>query len=235
MGHFRPEFLNRIDDIKDFWSHSILNRCVRLLTHQRKLFAKLKIVSRHGWIFNKKLAHVGARRLRPKFPARILKRLIQNVLDPLALELIDGTDGDTVKLLLMIELFLQTSAIDIEPNSQRALLKIKPTKTYQERMNQTASSKFGVIAKRSGENVKLLDLFCLRQMKTINQPNKIYEKDRAKFSSASLLSQVISAKHPNSKLNEAHRWQTRHSESCRFSCAASAQGSIFSFHHSIQI
>ena len=30
-------------------------------------------------------------------------------------------------------------------------------KTYQERMNQTASSKFGAIAKHIGENVKLLD------------------------------------------------------------------------------
>lgn len=30
-------------------------------------------------------------------------------------------------------------------------------KTYQERMNQTASSKFGAIAKHLGENVKLLD------------------------------------------------------------------------------
>ena len=101
-GHFRPEFLNRIDDIVIFdrihpeSMHAIvdvqLEKVVRQVKDSRDITLDFDnsvrdMLARDGYD--------------PSFGARPLKRLIQKrVLDPLALELIDGRihDGDTVKV-----------------------------------------------------------------------------------------------------------------------------------------
>ena len=57
----------------------------------------------------------------------------------------------------MIELPLRISYNGYMDQIRSEYLENHTNKTYQERMNQTASSKFGAIAKHLGENVKLLD------------------------------------------------------------------------------
>ncbi len=98
-GHFRPEFLNRVDDIVVFHSLSRsdlarivdiqLERLTSLLT-QRKLTLSLSEAAR---------SFLAERGYDPVFGARPLKRAIQRYLqDPLALALLDGefSEGDAV-------------------------------------------------------------------------------------------------------------------------------------------
>ena len=97
--HFKPEFLNRVDDIVIFRplgeeqiAHIVDLQLVRLdrLLADRKLTLKLEpdakaLIAREGYD--------------PAFGARPLKRAIQRLLqDPLAMALLDGTfkDGDTI-------------------------------------------------------------------------------------------------------------------------------------------
>jgi ATP-dependent Clp protease ATP-binding subunit ClpB len=99
--HFRPEFLNRVDDIIVFHrlSEDDLAAIVRL---QFALLAK-RVAERHVTLT---LTDEGAHWLAtqgydPSYGARPLKRLLQKeVADPLALALLDGkfTDGDTVEV-----------------------------------------------------------------------------------------------------------------------------------------
>ena len=98
--HFRPEFLNRIDDIVIFdrihkeTLHTIVD--VQLSRVARQIKDSRDITLRFDKSARDMLAEDG---YDPAFGARPLKRLIQKrILDPLALELIDGRihDGDTI-------------------------------------------------------------------------------------------------------------------------------------------
>jgi ATP-dependent Clp protease ATP-binding subunit ClpB len=99
--HFRPEFLNRIDDVIVFHSLSKedLVRIVEIqLGHLRKLLADRKI---NLELTEAAKQHLAAAGYDPTFGARPLKRAIQReVQDPLALELLSGefTEGDTVQV-----------------------------------------------------------------------------------------------------------------------------------------
>jgi len=101
-GHFRPEFLNRIDDIVIFDRiHPELMRAI-VDVQLEKVVRQVKDSRDITLDFDNSIRDMLARDgYDPSFGARPLKRLIQKrVLDPLALELIDGRihDGDTVKV-----------------------------------------------------------------------------------------------------------------------------------------
>ena len=101
-GHFRPEFLNRIDDIVIF--DRIHPESMRAIVDVQleKVVCQVKDSRDITLDFDSSVRDMLARDgYDPSFGARPLKRLIQKrVLDPLALELIDGRihDGDTVKV-----------------------------------------------------------------------------------------------------------------------------------------
>ncbi len=101
-GHFRPEFLNRIDDIVLFDRIDATNMkaivAVQLDTMVRQLELQKDITLRLDAAVTEMLATDG---YDPAFGARPLKRLIQRrVLDPLALEIINGAiaEGAIVKV-----------------------------------------------------------------------------------------------------------------------------------------
>jgi ATP-dependent Clp protease ATP-binding subunit ClpB len=97
--HFRPEFLNRVDDVIVFHSLSRehLAQIVEIqLDHLRQLLAERKIGLRFTTAATEHLAEIG---YDPTYGARPLKRAIQRyVQDPLALAILQGTfgEGDTV-------------------------------------------------------------------------------------------------------------------------------------------
>jgi ATP-dependent Clp protease ATP-binding subunit ClpB len=102
-GHFRPEFLNRVDDILVFerLTKSDLRQIVEIQFRslQRRMADRHIELTLSGeaadW-----LAEEG---YDPSFGARPLKRLLQKVIaDPLALKLLEGTfgDGDTVDVVI---------------------------------------------------------------------------------------------------------------------------------------
>ena len=100
--HFRPEFLNRIDDIVlfDRISQDAMRAIVdvQLANIIRQVRNSREITLKFDDAVKDMLATDG---YDPAFGARPLKRLIQKrVLDPLALEIIDGrvNDGDVVKV-----------------------------------------------------------------------------------------------------------------------------------------
>ena len=98
--HFRPEFLNRIDDIVIF--DRIRPEAMRAIVdvHLTKVARQVKDSRDITLEFDESVRDMLARDgYDPAFGARPLKRLVQKrVLDPLALELIDGRihDGMTV-------------------------------------------------------------------------------------------------------------------------------------------
>jgi ATP-dependent Clp protease ATP-binding subunit ClpB len=100
-GHFRPEFVNRIDEIVVFEPlgreeiERIVDIQVRLLS-ERLAERKLTVVLTEG-----ARAFLATEGYDPAFGARPLKRLIQRqVQDPLALKLLSGEirEGDTVEV-----------------------------------------------------------------------------------------------------------------------------------------
>ncbi len=99
-GHFKPEFLNRVDDIVIFrpLGEEQLAHIVDLqLTRLDKLLAARKITLTIDDAAKRFVASEG---YEPAFGARPLKRAIQRLLqDPLALALLDGrfADGDHIK------------------------------------------------------------------------------------------------------------------------------------------
>ena len=101
-GHFRPEFLNRIDDIVIF--DRIHPESMRAIVDVQleKVVRQVKDSRDITLDFDSSVRDMLARDgYDPSFGARPLKRLIKKrVLDPLALELIDGRihDEDTVKV-----------------------------------------------------------------------------------------------------------------------------------------
>jgi len=99
IDHFRPEFVNRIDEIVRFRSltEADLAPIVRIqLDHLRARLAERRITLE---VTDAALAHLAAAGYDPAFGARPLKRVIQReVADRLASALLDGaiTDGDRV-------------------------------------------------------------------------------------------------------------------------------------------
>lgn len=101
--HFRPEFLNRIDDIVLF--HRIDEKQLRKIVDIQLEQVKLQLQEKHISLdvsdeVKDFLAREG---YNPAFGARPLKRAIQtHLLDPLALDIIDGKvkDGDQLKTTL---------------------------------------------------------------------------------------------------------------------------------------
>jgi ATP-dependent Clp protease ATP-binding subunit ClpB len=97
--HFRPEFLNRVDDIIVFrpLSREELRHIVELqLTRLRKLLAERRI---HLEISPAAADLIAAEGYDPSFGARPLKRAIQSMVqNPLAVQLLEGvfSDGDTI-------------------------------------------------------------------------------------------------------------------------------------------
>ncbi len=99
--HFRPEFLNRIDDTIVFHNltRSDLVRIVDIqVDHLRRLLAERKI---NLLLTEAAKFHLAEAGYDPNFGARPLKRVIQRqVQDPLALALLEGQfgEGDTVQV-----------------------------------------------------------------------------------------------------------------------------------------
>lgn len=101
QNHFKPEFLNRIDEITIF--HSLqekdIEKIVDLqLAHIQKRLDEKKITIVVDDAAKKLLTKLG---YSPDFGARPLKRILQTeLLDQLALKMIDGTikEGQTVKI-----------------------------------------------------------------------------------------------------------------------------------------
>jgi len=101
--HFRPEFLNRVDEIIIFHSLSLedLVKIVDIqLRHLEKRLADYKITLEVSEEAKRYLAQEG---FDPVFGARPLKRVIQRELqDPLAREMLEGkfNEGETVRVVL---------------------------------------------------------------------------------------------------------------------------------------
>ncbi len=98
-GHFRPEFLNRVDEIIIF--HSLSREHIgQIVDIQMEMLGK-RLASRHLKIELTEAARdlIVDEGFDPNYGARPLKRAIQNrILDPLALKVLEGvfSDGDTV-------------------------------------------------------------------------------------------------------------------------------------------
>jgi ATP-dependent Clp protease ATP-binding subunit ClpA len=118
--HFRPEFLNRIDDIVVFHSLSMndLKNIVEILLKQ---VAK-RLEDRHISIelSDKAKEFLVNEGYDPKYGARPLKRTIQRrVLDPLALDVLNGRIRDGDHVVVDVEdgklVFLQEEKSDPKP------------------------------------------------------------------------------------------------------------------------
>jgi ATP-dependent Clp protease ATP-binding subunit ClpB len=98
--HFKPEFLNRVDDIVIFrpLAEAQIGRIVELqLARLDRLLAERKLTLQ---VDDDAKALVAAEGFDPAFGARPLKRAIQRLLqDPLAMALLEGRfrDGDTIR------------------------------------------------------------------------------------------------------------------------------------------
>ena len=97
--HFRPEFLNRIDDVIVF--HALeMSHLKRIIEIQLKRLAKL--IAERGLIIEISEGakdHLARQGYDPAFGARPLKRVLQKeIIDPLAMKLLEGKfkAGDTV-------------------------------------------------------------------------------------------------------------------------------------------
>ena len=98
-GHFRPEFLNRIDEVVLFHPLSRIHMAT-IIDHQMGLLLKrLEDRKMRVSLTDAAKAHLVAEGYDPVYGARPLKRTIQRlVLDPLALRVLQGefTEGDEV-------------------------------------------------------------------------------------------------------------------------------------------
>ena len=101
-GHFRPEFLNRVDDVIVF--SRLRREDLRAIVDIQFAHLQARLVPRRITLrlTPEAAAWLAAEGYDPSFGARPLKRLIQReVADPLALELLNGTyrDGDTIDVV----------------------------------------------------------------------------------------------------------------------------------------
>ncbi len=100
-NHFKPEFLNRIDEIVIFHSLSE-NEIAQIVNLQLKIVAKRLLKQNIKIEVSEKAKKLIAKKgYEPSFGARPLKRVIQNkILDELALKIIEGkiTEDDIVEI-----------------------------------------------------------------------------------------------------------------------------------------
>jgi ATP-dependent Clp protease ATP-binding subunit ClpB len=102
-SHFRPEFLNRVDDVVVFkpLGEQDIARIIDLqIVRLEKLLAERKLVLEVTDEAKKFVAHEG---YEPAFGARPLKRALQRLVqDPLAMAVLEGrfSDGDKVRVTL---------------------------------------------------------------------------------------------------------------------------------------
>jgi ATP-dependent Clp protease ATP-binding subunit ClpB len=99
--HFRPEFLNRVDEIVIF--HSLGKEHLKQIVdiQLRSLENRLKARGLHLVITDSAKAQLAERGYDPIFGARPLKRVIQQEIEnPLATHILDGdfAEGDTVEI-----------------------------------------------------------------------------------------------------------------------------------------
>ncbi len=100
-GHFKPEFLNRVDDIvifKPLGEEQIAHIVDLQLKRMDRLLADRKITIE---VTDEAKALIAAEGYEPAFGARPLKRAIQRMLqNPLAIELLEGkfADGDRIRV-----------------------------------------------------------------------------------------------------------------------------------------
>lgn len=100
--HFRPEFLNRVDEIVLFdpLDETMLTDIVRLQVHQlARLIAEEKRITLH--VDEKVYAHLLKKGYDPAYGARPLRRAIQTeLMDELAMAIIEGkvAEGDAVRV-----------------------------------------------------------------------------------------------------------------------------------------
>jgi ATP-dependent Clp protease ATP-binding subunit ClpB len=99
-AHFKPEFLNRVDDIAIFHqlAREHLGRIVEIqLARVRKLLAERRIELELTDEAKRLLAEKG---YDPHYGARPLKRVIQRMVqDPLAMKILEGAFGDGAKII----------------------------------------------------------------------------------------------------------------------------------------
>jgi ATP-dependent Clp protease ATP-binding subunit ClpB len=99
-GHFRPEFLNRIDEIVIFdrLSDKEIGKIVDI--QLARLAKRLGKQNLHLELSDKARAYLAKEGYDPAYGARPLKRVIQQkILDPLSMEILDGKirEGQTIK------------------------------------------------------------------------------------------------------------------------------------------
>jgi ATP-dependent Clp protease ATP-binding subunit ClpB len=99
-GHFRPEFLNRVDEIVIFDRLSD-KEIEKIVTIQlARLEKRLGAQKLHLELSEKARAYLAKEGYDPAYGARPLKRVIQQkILDPLSMEILDGRihEGQTIK------------------------------------------------------------------------------------------------------------------------------------------
>ncbi len=98
-AHFRPEFLNRIDEtiIFDRLDAAELDQIVKI--QLKRVIVRLEKQNLHLNLDDAVIRFIGDQGFDPIYGARPLKRAVQKyLLDPLSLSLLDGafTDGDTI-------------------------------------------------------------------------------------------------------------------------------------------
>jgi ATP-dependent Clp protease ATP-binding subunit ClpB len=103
-GHFRPEFLNRIDEIIIF-DRLDEKQITRIVDIQlKRLLERLAIQNIQLTLTDAAKTHIAREGYDPAYGARPLKRVIQKeILDPLSLEILDGHFGDGDKIEATIE------------------------------------------------------------------------------------------------------------------------------------
>jgi ATP-dependent Clp protease ATP-binding subunit ClpB len=99
-GHFRPEFLNRIDEIVIFdrLTDKEIGKIVDI--QLARLAKRLGKQNLHLELSDKARAYLAKEGYDPAYGARPLKRVIQQkILDPLSMEILDGKihEGQTIK------------------------------------------------------------------------------------------------------------------------------------------
>lgn len=112
-SHFRPEFLNRVDEVIIF--HPLDKKEIRQIVDVQLAHIKARLAQKHITVnvTDKAKDYLGKKGYDPNLGARPLRRLIQSeVLDKLAMQILDGkiVDGEAV-------------TVDIDKNSQILLKK----------------------------------------------------------------------------------------------------------------
>jgi ATP-dependent Clp protease ATP-binding subunit ClpB len=100
-AHFRPEFLNRVDEIVFFHSLGRVHLAQIVDIQLRRLAARLEARKIRLELTDKARNLLVEEGYDPVYGARPLKRTIQRrLLDPLALEMLQGmfADGDTIRV-----------------------------------------------------------------------------------------------------------------------------------------